>query len=89
MADAGAVAAPAAAGDALPPALRQSGLPARPRAASPPRHAAADAAPLCAKCGRPAARPRDCEHTGWAAYCTECYVELHYYLTEPAGADGR
>lgn len=45
------------------------------------------APPLCAKCGGEARRPRDCEHTGWAAYCTECYVELHYYLTEP-GADG-
>ena len=45
------------------------------------------APPTCAKCGGEARRPRDCEHTGWAAYCTECYVELHYYLTEP-GADG-
>ena len=87
MADAGAV--DAAAPPAEPP-LRPSGPPARPLAASPPRAAAAAAAdPPCAKCGRPAARPRDCEHTGWAAYCTECYVELHYYLTEPAGADGR
>lgn len=45
------------------------------------------APPACAKCGGEARRPRDCEHTGWAAYCTECYVELHYYLTE-TGADG-
>ena len=86
MADAGAV--DAAAPPAEPP-LRPSGPPARPLAASPPRAAAAAGDPPCAKCGRPAARPRDCEHTGWAAYCTECYVELHYYLTEPAGADGR
>ena len=43
--------------------------------------------PACAKCGGEARRPRDCEHTGWASYCTECYVELHYYLTEP-GAEG-
>ena len=41
----------------------------------------------CAKCGGSARRPRDCEHTGWKTYCTECYVELHYYLTEP-GAEG-
>jgi len=41
---------------------------------------------VCAKCGNEAKRPRDCEHTGWMAYCTECYVELHYRLTEP-GAD--
>ena len=43
--------------------------------------------PMCAKCGGEARRPRDCEHTGWAVFCTECYVELHYYLTEP-GAEG-
>lgn len=47
----------------------------------------AAAVPVCAKCGGEARRPRDCEHTGWAVFCTECYVELHYYLTEP-GAEG-
>lgn len=62
------------------------GLPAASAAA--PGLPAAPAAPLCAKCGGEARRPRDCEHTGWAAYCTECYVELHYYLNEP-GAEGR
>ena len=60
-------------------------------AAQPPAVAATSGLPageilVCAKCGREARRPRDCEHTGWMAYCTECYVELHYRLTEP-GAD--
>ena len=62
---------------------RDDGLPAA--VAAPPAPAGTQA---CAKCGGEARRPRDCEHTGWAAYCTECYVELHYYLTEP-GAEGR
>ena len=65
-----------------------------PSAAAPPAASAsaptsglpAGAILVCAKCGREARRPRDCEHTGWMAYCTECYVELHYRLTEP-GAD--
>lgn len=81
MADAGA-------GDAAgPPPRRPPGPAPLPGAALQARPAAGAPAP-CAKCGRPAPRPRDCEHTGWEAYCTECYVELHYYLTEPAGADG-
>ena len=85
MADAGAVDAAtitttAPAGPARRPMdSRAALLPSRP----PPA-----AAPRCTRCGRPARRPRDCEHTGWAVHCTECYVEIHYYLNEPAaGAD--
>ena len=91
MADAGAVdGAAAAAVDATTTTTAPAGSarpPLDPRAAllpSPPP----GAAPACARCARPARRPRDCEHTGWAVHCTECYVEIHYYLNEPAaGAD--
>ena len=76
-----------AGGDARARGGGGGGLPAASTAAAPGLPAAADF-PACAKCGGEARRPRDCEHTGWAAYCTECYVELHYYLTEP-GAEGR
>lgn len=38
--------------------------------------------PVCTKCGQKSGRLRDCEHTGGSEYCTECYTELHYYLTE-------
>ena len=70
--------------DAPPGAAGGGGAPV---AEALPAVPASSAPPACAKCGGEARRPRDCEHTGWAAYCTECYVELHYYLTEP-GAEG-
>ncbi len=38
--------------------------------------------PICAKCGQEVTKVRDCEHTNDQEYCTECYTELHYYLTE-------
>ena len=89
MADAGAVDAAAAA--ATTTTTTPAGPPRRPmdsRAALLPSRLSPGAAPTCARCGRPARRPRDCEHTGWAVHCTECYVEIHYYLNEPAaGAD--
>lgn len=79
MADAGAADAGAPSPTPAPPPYDPGAVPA-PRLPGP--------APACARCGCPARRPRECEHTGWAAYCTECYVELHYRLTEPAaGAD--
>ncbi len=38
---------------------------------------------LCAKCGTSTKKPHDCEHTDEQPFCTECYTELHYYMTEP------
>ena len=37
----------------------------------------------CAKCHNGAKKTYNCDHTDYAEYCTECYTELHYYLTEP------
>ena len=92
MSDAGAVppagAHPQARGQEEPRGQgRQAALPAAPRdprgASAAPARIARPEYGTCAKCGGRARRPRDCEHTGWKTYCTECYVELHYYLTEP------
>ena len=38
--------------------------------------------PTCAKCNNHAVKVYDCDHTNDQEYCTECYTELHYYLTE-------
>jgi hypothetical protein len=38
--------------------------------------------PVCAKCNNQVFKVYDCDHTGDQEYCTECYTELHYYLTE-------
>ena len=37
----------------------------------------------CHKCGNPAPRVYDCDHTQYRKYCRECYEDLHYRLTEP------
>lgn len=37
---------------------------------------------VCAKCKNEAKKVYDCDHTGYEAYCVECYTELHYYMTE-------
>lgn len=29
------------------------------------------------------AKTYDCEHTDYNPYCKECYMDLHYNLTEP------
>ena len=36
----------------------------------------------CAKCNNKVSKVYDCDHTNDQDYCTECYTELHYYLTE-------
>ena len=38
----------------------------------------------CSKCGKEVKKTHSCEHTIEQEYCTECYTELHYYLTEPS-----
>lgn len=38
--------------------------------------------PTCAKCKNEVSKVYDCDHTNDQEYCTECYTELHYYLTE-------
>ena len=38
--------------------------------------------PTCTKCGQDVKKLHACEHTDDQEYCTECYTELHYYLTE-------
>ena len=38
--------------------------------------------PVCAKCNNDVSKVYDCDHTNDQEYCTECYTELHYYLTE-------
>lgn len=88
MADAGAVDAAATTTTTTTTTPGPARRPLDSRAALLPSRLSPGAAPACARCGRPARRPRDCEHTGWAVHCTECYVEIHYYLNEPAaGAD--
>lgn len=37
----------------------------------------------CSKCGKESKKTYDCVHTEDKEFCTECYTELHYYLTEP------
>ena len=37
---------------------------------------------ICSKCGKEASNSYDCEHTDFQEWCTECYTELHYYITE-------
>ena len=39
--------------------------------------------PVCAKCHNTVSKVYDCVHTEFLDYCKECYVELHYNLTEP------
>ena len=36
---------------------------------------------ICKKCGKESAG-YNCEHTNFQEWCTECYTELHYYITE-------
>lgn len=38
---------------------------------------------ICTKCGKEVSKTRNCEHTDDKEFCTECYTELHYYMTEP------
>ena len=38
---------------------------------------------ICEQCKKEAPKTFQCEHTKDSEYCTECYTELHYYLTEP------
>jgi len=37
---------------------------------------------VCAKCSKDTNKTYECTHTKDQEYCTECYTELHYYLTE-------
>ncbi len=37
---------------------------------------------VCKKCSNDSKKTYDCEHTDFEQYCTECYTELHYYMTE-------
>ena len=36
---------------------------------------------ICKKWGKESAE-YNCEHTNFQEWCTECYTELHYYITE-------
>ena len=36
---------------------------------------------ICKKCGKESAE-YNCAHTNFQEWCTECYTELHYYITE-------
>ena len=36
---------------------------------------------VCKKCGIESTG-YNCEHTNFQEWCTECYTELHYYITE-------
>ena len=38
--------------------------------------------PICKKCGENVSNVYDCEHTNFDKYCTECYKEIHYDITE-------
>ncbi len=38
--------------------------------------------PVCTKCQNQVTEVHNCEHTDEQDYCTDCYTELHYYLTE-------
>ena len=37
---------------------------------------------VCQKCSRKVIKVYDCEHTDDLEYCKECYMDLHYYITE-------
>ena len=37
---------------------------------------------ICEKCGEKTSNSYDCEHTNFQEWCSECYTELHYYITE-------
>jgi len=38
--------------------------------------------PVCEKCKNKVPKVYNCEHTNDQDYCSDCYTELHYYLTE-------
>ena len=38
--------------------------------------------PVCEKCKNKAPKVYNCELTDNQDYCSDCYTELHYYLTE-------
>jgi len=38
--------------------------------------------PVCTKCKNKVPKVYNCEHTDDQDYCSECYTELHYYITE-------
>ena len=37
---------------------------------------------VCEKCKNKVPKVYNCEHTNDQDYCSDCYTELHYYLTE-------
>ena len=37
---------------------------------------------VCTKCKNKVPKVYNCEHTNDQDYCSDCYTELHYYLTE-------
>jgi len=37
---------------------------------------------ICKQCKEKVSKTYQCEHTQDSEFCTDCYTELHYYLTE-------
>lgn len=37
---------------------------------------------VCFECGKDPTKICHCQHMEEQEYCTDCYTELHYYLTE-------